>query len=312
MNSPMYPIQPKGEIGKRGNEPGELSYPSSVCCEQGYIIVNDTCNHRIQLFDSSTLQFHSMFGSYGNKCGQLKYSRGMCIQPFTRNLLVCDSGNHRIQIFSNNSNSDNSNSDNSNCDSKNNNSSFPYSFLYQIGSTTENGSKERCQFHYPKGICCDTQGHIIVSDSWNHRIQKFNENGTFLYSFGSTGASFDQLSYPYDICFDKEHHQLFIADKWNKRISIWSHDNQPISRIYLNDHCISTCIDPLRNQIVIGTLHYVFVYDKRNYKLIQTLGTGKEEGSELGEFNAVDGLCVNEDDGNLVVADYYNNRIQIF
>jgi len=43
------------------------------------------------------------------------------------------------------------------------------------------------------------------------------------------------------------------------------------------------------------------------------LGTDKERGSELGEFNYVNGLCVNEDDGgSLIVVNRPNHRIQIF
>ncbi len=299
-----YPNQPiRGIIGtgKEGNKPGEFNFPTSVCYEQGYIIVSDKYNNRVQLFDSNTLQFHSMFGSNGNEYGQVNDPYGMCIQPFTCNLLVCDPWNHRIQIFNNN----------------NNNSSSPYSFSYQIGSTTEIGSEEIGEFYYPQGLCCDNQGHIIVSDSWNYRIQEFNENGRFLHSFGSEGSSFDQFDRPNSVCFDKEHHQLLISDCYNKRVSIWSHDSsskpQPISCIQLNNLCYSVCIDPLRNhQIVVGTNYNVFVYDNRTYKVTQTLGTGSKKGSELGEFNYVTGLCVNEDDGSLIVVDYYNHRIQIF
>ncbi len=73
------------------------------------------------------------------------------------------------------------------------------------------------------------------------------------------------------------------------------------------------CVDPLRNhQIVVGAISNMFVYDNRNHKLIQTLGTGKEDGTELGEFQFVTDLCVNEDDGSLIVADQFNHRIQIF
>ncbi len=111
---------------------------------------------------------------------------------------------------------------------------------------------------------------------------------------------------------------MLIADCNNRRISIWSHDSsskpQPISQIKLKDPCHSVCIDPLRNhQIVIGTRSNIFVYDNRNHnEVIQTLGTDKKYGSELGEFMIINGLCVNEDDGSLIVVDRDNHRIQIF
>ncbi len=296
-----YPEQPiRGVIGtgKQGNKPGEFRFPTSVCYDNQnhHIIVSDARNHRIQLFDSNTLQFHSMFGSKGIQYGRFDLPTGLCIQPFTRNLLVCDEENHRIQIFNNNNNNN------------------TYSFSYQIGSLTGNWNTKKGEFYKPRGICCDEKGHIIVSDSGNHRIQEFNENGQFLHSFGSEGSSFDQFNRPNHICFDKEHHQLLISDCDNKRMSIWSRDNQPISHIKLNDFSSSVCIDPLRNhQIVVGTYHNIFVYDNRNHKheLTQTLGTDKC-GSELGEFYYVSGLCVNEDDKSLIVVDCGNHRIQMF
>ncbi len=289
-------------VGKQGKKPGEFNCPSSVCFDNqnNQVIVCDSWNNRIQVFDSDTLQFHSMFGSHGNESNQFKYPYGICVQPFTGNLLVCDTGNNRIQIFNRND-----------C-----NRDSSYSFSYQIGSLTEYGSKEIGQFNSPFGICCDEKGHIIVADTHNHRIQEFNENGRFLYSFGLFGESFDQLKIPRNLCVDKEHHQLLITDFWNNRISIWSRDSdcQHINNINIKERCFSVCIDPLRNdQILVGTDHNIVVYDKRNLnsKSIQMVN-GKEYGKELSVFNCVFGLCVNEDDGTLIAADYLNHRIQIF
>lgn len=275
--------------------------PVAVCCDEiksqilAAVIINrvNRMNRMdlIHIFDATSLQRCSTFGKKGEQNGQFKFPHTMCIQPFTRNLLVSDWISNRVQVFGVNHDHDS------------------YSFLYQIGKESIN--EEESQFSSPKGICCDEKGHIIVADSENDRIQEFDENGQFLQLFGSSY----EFDFPYHICFDKEYHQLLISDRYVKRISIWSRDSsskpEPISHIELNDMCQSLCIDPLRNhQIVIGTSHNIFVYDNRNHKLLQTLGTGKE-GSEWGELNFVTGLCVNQDDGSLIVCDCDNHRVQI-
>ncbi len=39
----------------------------------------------------------------------------------------------------------------------------------------------------PSAVALNQQGHILVSDRMNHRIQAFSREGRFLYSVGSEG-----------------------------------------------------------------------------------------------------------------------------
>lgn len=273
-----------------------LSRPFGICYDEINELIVASSLHHIEIFNYQTLECDLKFGDHGSAPGQFNYPTGLCVQPFTRNLLICNSFNNHVQAFTIEKD--------------------PYtcSFSYQIGSTTGNESEEMGQFNNPRGICCDEKGHIIVADTWNHRIQEFNENGRHLHSFGCKGSSFDQFNDPWGICFDKEHHQLLITDYVNKRVSIWSHDSsskpQPISRIEFNASCFSVCTDPLRNhQIVVGTRINILVYDNRNHKLLQTFS---RYDSKFCDFDLVTGLCVNEDDGSLIVVDCRSDRIQIF
>ena len=56
-------------------------------------------------------------------------------------------------------------------------------FLFEWGSEgTGDG-----QFTRTSEITIDSDGDIYVADQHNHRIQKFDSNGTYLAQFGSVG-----------------------------------------------------------------------------------------------------------------------------
>ena len=64
------------------------------------IIVSDSHNHRLQYFNRADLKHLSSVGNQGNQKGQFNYPSGLCIQPSTNKLLVCDLCNHRVQVLS--------------------------------------------------------------------------------------------------------------------------------------------------------------------------------------------------------------------
>jgi sugar lactone lactonase YvrE len=58
----------------------------------------------------------------------------------------------------------------------------------------------------------------------------FSGNGTFKKSFGSYGSGDGQLKAPYGICCDK-FGNIFVADHYNDRISLYSKDGEFICHI---------------------------------------------------------------------------------
>jgi DNA-binding beta-propeller fold protein YncE len=77
------------------------------------------------------------------------------------NVMVVDSGNDRLQVFT--------------PDGK---------ALTQCG---RNGSGEG-EFNKPWGITLDNEGNIYVADWKNHRVQKLSPNGEFIMSIGKYGT----------------------------------------------------------------------------------------------------------------------------
>lgn len=74
-------------------------------------------------------------------------------------------------------------------------------------------------FHGPQGVCFDSRGNIYVVDSGNHRVQKFDDNGTFILSFGRQGSYEGELNKPSDCAADRE--RVYVADTGNNRVAVF-------------------------------------------------------------------------------------------
>ena len=68
-----------------------------------------------------------------------------------------------------------------------------------------------------------------VVDSNNHRIQKFDGNGTFICSWGNRGVTEGQFNFPYGIAVDKEG-CVYIVDSGNNRIVKYVPTEEEIQR----------------------------------------------------------------------------------
>ena len=80
------------------NGPEKLQYPNCCILNKNIFLVSDGGNHCIKAFDQSGT-FLYKFGKEGNQDGQLTTPYGLLIDG-SNNLLVCDSGNSRVQQFS--------------------------------------------------------------------------------------------------------------------------------------------------------------------------------------------------------------------
>ena len=112
------------------------------------------------------------------------------------------------------------------------------------------------------------------------------------------------------IAIDEDNKLIFIADFGNSRVQIVSFEGQFMTRFGQD-----TLERPYG--ITVSTEH-VFItdigldallkFDRNSYKLVIRTGT---EGSEDGQFNSPNGLCIDYN-GDVLVADRDNNRISVF
>ena len=76
-------------------------------------------------------------------------------------------------------------------------------------------------FHCPLGMAVSDKDEILVADCFNHRVQVFDSNGTFLRSFGHKGENAGEFNLPFAIATDKDRN-IFVADMCNNRVQIFS------------------------------------------------------------------------------------------
>ena len=80
----------------------------------------------------------------------------------------------------------------------------------------------------PTGICFDNKGSIFVSDKKNHKLQIFNEEGSYTGMFGGNGSFDSQLSYPLSLNSDGN---IIVADSGNKLIKIFSPEGKFVRKV---------------------------------------------------------------------------------
>jgi len=70
--------KPASQFGSEGSDDGQFDDPSSVACNsRGEIVIVDSENHRIQVFDGNG-KFMFKFGSQGNGNGEFDQPQGDC------------------------------------------------------------------------------------------------------------------------------------------------------------------------------------------------------------------------------------------
>ena len=73
------------------------------------------------------------------------------------------------------------------------------------------------EFSGPAGVAIGGSGNVYVTDFYNNRVQKFDANGTFLTTWGTSGSGEGQFSNPYGIATDASE-RVYVSDTGNNRV----------------------------------------------------------------------------------------------
>jgi tripartite motif-containing protein 2/3/tripartite motif-containing protein 71 len=203
------------------------------------------------------------------------------------NILVADSGNHRIQKFT--------------ADGK---------FIITMGSF---GTKP-IQFNTPTGIAVHPENKLIyVSESLNHRVQILKPNLALHKVFGSRGSDKGQFEQPRGIAFDSKQN-VYVSEyrtiTRSTHIQVFTAEGEHLR--WLGDtklNCpFDVCIDS--NDIAyvceMGN-HRICIFDSSG-TLLHSFGT---KGILPGQFDSPYGITIDKN-GLLYVSDCSNGRVQIF
>jgi len=69
------------------------------------------------------------------------------------------------------------------------------------------------QFTEPSGVAVNQRNEIIVADTNNHRIQVFDKEGRFQFSFGECGKREGQLLYPNRVFVNKQSGDIVVTER---------------------------------------------------------------------------------------------------
>ena len=112
------------------------------------------------------------------------------------------------------------------------------------------------------------------------------------------------------IAIDEDNEFIFIADCGNSRVQIVSFEGQFMTR-FGQDTLERPWGVTVSNEYVFITdigLHALLKFDRNSYELVMRTGT---QGSEDGQFNSPNGLCIDYN-GDVLVADRGNNMVSVF
>lgn len=176
------------KFGEFGALEGQFTEPSGVAVNaQNDIIVADTNNHRIQIFDKEG-RFKFQFGECGKRDGQLLYPNRVAVVKHTGDIIVTErSPTHQIQIYN------------------------QYGqFLRKFGATI---------LQHPRGITVDNKGRIVVVECKVMRVIIFDQMGTVLQKFGCS----KHLEFPNGVVVN-DHQEIFISDNRAHCVKVFNYE----------------------------------------------------------------------------------------
>ncbi|TFG94738.1 MAG: hypothetical protein E4H13_14420, partial [Calditrichales bacterium] len=237
FNKSMWAI---GVYGLDEDDTQLLDRPRGICANNaGDVYVADTGHNRVaRLFNPGhELVFVSAIGEYGSENGQFISPQQVAIDN-SGTLFVSDSGNHRIQVFDSTGNYQFAFSGEgfligptglAVTDEKEKHAQVREDFIIVIDSLRSRISKfaangqrlqsisaaqqlglDSLRLEY---VCIDYHNHILITDSKNHCIHKFNSRLEPIISFGEKGDDDYQFLYPRGITIYRRLGQLFVAEE---------------------------------------------------------------------------------------------------
>lgn len=269
------------KFGEFGIMEGQFTEPSGVAVNaQNDIIVADTNNHRIQIFDKDG-RFKFQFGECGKRDGQLLYPNRVAVVKQSGDIIVTErSPTHQIQVY-------------------NQYGQFVRKFGADIlqhprGVTVDNKGniiiveckvmrviifdlsgnvfhKFGCSKHleFPNGVVVNDKQEIFISDNRAHCVKVFSYSGIFLRNIGGEGLT----NYPIGVCIN-DNGEILVADNHNNfNITIFTQDGTLVNALESKvKH--SQCFDVALmddNSVVLASKDYrIYIY---RYLQLQSLAT---------------------------------------
>ncbi len=155
------------------------------------------------------LQPAQVIGASGSQPGQFQAPRGLTVAP-DGTLYVANSRNNRIQHLT------------------------PDGKVLSVWGTFADvnaGNAPGGTFNEPWDVAVGPDGSVYVSDTWNHRVEKFTADGKFVKMWGyfGQGEKPDAFWGPRGLAVDQQG-RLYVMDTGNKRVVIFTPDGNFVAQ----------------------------------------------------------------------------------
>ncbi|XP_063240175.1 brain tumor protein-like [Bacillus rossius redtenbacheri] len=183
------------KFGEFGVMEGQFTEPSGVAVNaQNDIIVADTNNHRIQIFDKEG-RFKFQFGECGKRDGQLLYPNRVAVVRTSGDIIVTErSPTHQIQIYN------------------------QYGqFVRKFGANI---------LQHPRGVTVDSKGRIVVVECKVMRVIIFDQSGNVLQKFGCS----KHLEFPNGVVVNDKQ-EIFISDNRAHCVKVFNYEGTYLRQI---------------------------------------------------------------------------------
>ena len=163
------------KFGEFGSRPGQFVEPSGIATNaMNDIIIADTNNHRLEVFDGSGIFKYEIVG--GQTDCDLVYPNRLAVCRSTGDIVVTErSPTHQVQVFDRCGN-----------------------FLRRFGGRV---------LQHPRGVAVDMHGRIVVVECRVMRVVIFDASGTVINRFSLMG----ELEFPNGVAVDDNEH-IYISD----------------------------------------------------------------------------------------------------
>jgi predicted membrane-bound mannosyltransferase/DNA-binding beta-propeller fold protein YncE len=317
----VFPLQNLADV----NQSIQLNTPRQMAiAPDGRLYVAEEFNHRISVFNPDGTYAFS-FGEMGQlyQAGDPYFGQGN--GPQTGNVMnrpngvavgvsgtvyVADTWNYRVMVFT-----------------------AEGEFITAWGQRGEFGQSAAAQpfdgFWGPRSITVDAQENVYVADTGNKRVRVYTSTGQWLRDIGGAGSGVGQLEEPSGLVIGPTDGLLYVADYWNRRVSVFNTDGTPALRYVdrsgqqVNHFRVRgwiedvgnrpyLAIDPLRNALYASDPDagrvLVYTLDGNCFGSFGQLG---REGLQLNQFANSSGLAV-DSNGSVFVGDAPSGRVLRF
>ena len=175
------------------------------------------------------------------------------------------------------------------------------------------GIEKPGMFLNPQHLAVDSEDNIYVTDLGNSRVQKFDEQGTYVRSWGSQGSGPGEFSHPSGIAVIDDY--VFIVDR--ALDTVQKFDN--LGNFVMQWGGFGSGNGEFRspNGIAISDDKFVYVVDTGNNRIQKFTLDGEyvsgfgQSGKRAGNFISPIDIAV-DSEGKLFVTDPGNNRINVY